>query len=215
LIDVPFEGTIVPNMGTLDFLFPATRKALLVVIYGRPDEEFYLRELLRAAGKGHGVVQRELGNLVKSGVVVREKRKSRTYFRANKECPVYQELKNLVLKTAGLVDLLGEFLERIEGIQFAFVYGSVARGEEKPESDIDLTVIGGCSFADVVSALAPAQEQLGREINPTVYPPEEFKTKAQNKNHFIRALLDGKKIFVIGSERELGRLVQSRPSGQT
>jgi len=195
-------------MGTLDLLFPATRKALLVVLFGRSDEEFYLRELVRTAGKGHGVVQRELINLVQSGVVTREERKGRTYFRANKECPVYQELKNLILKTAGLVDLLHGALKEAEGVRIAFVYGSFARGEEKPESDIDLTVIGNCSFADVVSALAPAQEQLGRDINPTVYPPKEFKTKAKRKNHFIRSLLDGEKMFVIGSERELERLVQ-------
>lgn len=193
-------------MGTVDSLFPATRKKLLAVLYGRAGEEFYLRELVRVAGKGHGVVQRELQNLVQGGLVLREERKGRTYFRANRQCPIFEELKRIIVKTAGLVDVIYDAIGSVKGIEIAFVYGSVARGEEGPDSDVDVAIIGKCSFKSVVSALTPAQEILGREINPTVFPATEFSKKAKGKHHFVRSLLDGEKIFVIGSEHDLERL---------
>lgn len=190
-------------MGTIDSLFPVTRKKLLALLYGRPDEEFYLRELLRAAGAGHGVVQRELSNLVEGGIVVREERKGRIYFRANRQCPIFDELRSLIVKTAGLSDVIYEALAGVKGIMIAFIFGSVARGEEGSDSDVDIAVIGKCSFRSVVAAIAPAQEALGREVNPTVFPPAEFAMKAKRKDHFVRSLLDGEKIFVIGSEHDL------------
>jgi predicted nucleotidyltransferase len=193
-------------MGTIDSLFPATRKKLLAVLYGRAGEEFYLRELVRVAGKGHGVVQRELLNLVEGGLVVREERKGRTYFRANQHCPIFEELKRIIVKTAGLVDVIYDALESMEGVEIAFIYGSISRGEEGPDSDVDVALIGNLSFKNVVSALAPAQEILGREVNPTVFRAAEFSKKAKEKNHFVRSLLDGEKIFVIGSEHDLERL---------
>lgn len=179
-----------------------------MVLFSHFEEELYLRELVRAAGKGHGVVQRELGNLVLSGVITKEKKKGRTYYSANKASPIYQELKAMIRKTAGLVDQIRESLEVLPGLQVAFIFGSMARGEERPESDIDLAVITTSSFTEVASALAEAQARLGREINPTVYPPGEFSSKARAKNHFVRSLLSGEKIFVIGSSRELERLAQ-------
>jgi len=193
-------------MGTIDSLFPVTRKKLLAVLYGKAGEEFYLRELVRAAGKGHGVVQRELQNLVEGGLVVREERKGRTYFQANRQCPIFDELKRIIVKTAGLVDVIYDVLESMKGIEIAFIYGSIARGEEGPDSDVDVAIIGNLSFKNVVSALAPAQGILGREINPTVFRATEFSKKAKEKNHFVRSLLDGEKIFVIGSEHDLERL---------
>ncbi len=197
-------------MGTLDSIFPATRQSLLVQLYGRPDQEFYHLELVRAVGKGHGAVQRELENLVSGGLVVREKRKGRTYFQANRQCPIFEELRRIVVKTAGLVELLQEALGATKGVAIAFVYGSIARGQETPESDVDLALIGTLSFKKSIASLAPVQDALGREINPTLFTPREFTQKAHRRNHFVRALLDEEKLFIIGTAKDLGRLT-SKP----
>jgi predicted nucleotidyltransferase len=193
-------------MGTLEKLMPATRRKILTALFRNPGEEYYLREIIREAGKGLGSVQRELENLVQAGLVVREKRKGRTYFRANPECPIFEEIKGIVRKTAGLVDVLREALAGVEGVKLAFVYGSVARGDERPESDVDIAVIGKCAFKSVVGALSGVQETLGREANPTVYSTREFAKKAKGRHHFVNTILEGEKIFVIGNESDLRRL---------
>ncbi|MHC4715196.1 MAG: nucleotidyltransferase domain-containing protein [Planctomycetota bacterium] len=131
------------------------------------------------------------------------------FFQANPACPVFSELKGLVSKTAGAADVLtsalGPLADRIEG---AFIYGSVARGKEKPESDVDVFVVGDVRFADVVSAVSGSEDILAREVNPTVMPVDEFKAKVKGGNAFIRRLLKGGKIFLIGSEDDLERLAR-------
>jgi predicted nucleotidyltransferase len=91
-------------------------------------------------------------------------------------------------------------------IEAAFVYGSVASHREQADSDVDLLVIGKASFTDVVTALNPAQKTLRREINPTVFPVSEFRAKLAAKNHFLRSVMAGQKVFVLGSEDELRKL---------
>jgi predicted nucleotidyltransferase len=91
-------------------------------------------------------------------------------------------------------------------IQAAFIFGSMVSGEFNQSSDLDVMVIGDISFADVVSALSPLQEVLSREINPSVYPPTEFKAKLSEEQHFLKSVLNSPKIFIIGNENELDEL---------
>jgi len=124
-------------------------------------------------------------------------------------------LKSLITKTVGVAETLHNALTPLaDRIVIAFVYGSIARGEEKRQSDIDLLVVGSASFSEVVKALHSAQETLGREINPTVYPVEEFRSRIAEEHYFIRDVLSGEKIFVIGDEHELKRLAEERLAGQ-
>ncbi|MBN2464596.1 nucleotidyltransferase domain-containing protein [candidate division WOR-3 bacterium] len=200
-------------MGTLphdrigEVLFGRSRRAVLALLYGHADEEFYLREIIRAAGVGQGAMQRELETLVGAGLVLRRSHGRQVYFRANPESPVYKELRSLLLKTAGVADVLREALASLSRrINVAFVYGSVARGEERRASDVDLLVIGEASFAQVTCALAPAQRRLGREVNPTVYAPAEFAQKLAAGHHFLRNVTGREKLFLFGNEHDLRRL---------
>jgi predicted nucleotidyltransferase len=183
---------------------------LLVSLFKQPDRRFYLRELVRLVGTGQGSVQRELGNLVAAGIVTRQAQDGRIYFQANAACPISPELRSMVLKTDGLVHLLRDALTPLSEICLAFVHGSMASGQEQPESDVDLVVIGDVSFRDVVRALGPAQKKVGREINPTVYPEAEFSKKVRKKHHFVTTLLDRPRLYVIGNEDELGKLAGKR-----
>jgi len=186
-------------------------RVILATLYGRPDEEFYLRELARVAATTASSLQRDLAALVSAGIILRAVRGHQVYFRANRACPVFDELRGLVVKTFGIVDVLKQVLQPLsDGIEAAYVYGSVARGEEGATSDIDLFVLGEVSFGDVIEALAPAQRTLGREINPTVFPPVEFADKAHEGNHFVTTVLAEKKLFVIGGENELESVVRTR-----
>ncbi len=188
-------------------LFGHTRSALLALLYGHAEESFYLRQLIRTVGAGHGALQRELKHLTDMGLIVRRVQGNQVLYRANAQSPIFREIKSLITKTVGIHDAIRSALAALEAeIQVAFVYGSVARQKEQANSDVDLMVLGSAPFGEVVSALGPAQRVLGREINPTVFPISEFRSKLAAGNHFLRSVMKDKKLFVLGSEHELAKL---------
>jgi predicted nucleotidyltransferase len=209
-------GILLPIMGSKAVssnvplpLFGKTRQALLSLLYARADEAHLQESLIQLAALGRGTVQRELEFLARAGVVRRTVHGRQVYFQANPDCPIYPELRGLIVKTAGVGDALRVALAPLaERIRAAFIYGSVARGAERRASDVDVMVIGEVSFAETADALGRAQEAIGREINSSVYPPEEFRAKLAAKHHFLRSVLKGEKIFLIGDERELARLAK-------
>ncbi len=190
-------------------LFGKTKQAVLGLLYGRADISFYTKQILDAVKTGRGTVQRELKNLTDTGIIIREVQGRQVYYQANEKCPIFNELKSIVRKTFGLADVLRQSLTpKADEVRVAFIFGSVARNADDRRSDIDLIVVGKISFGDVVSLLSPAEEILGREINPVVYPVPEFRKKAKEDHHFVKTVLEGEKIFLIGDEKELRRLVK-------
>ena len=214
----PKKSTIVPNMSTFAFsdnlsvtLFGKTRRAVLSLLYTHADESFYLRQIARSAAAGLGSVQRELQSLHSVGIITRTASGRQVYYKANTQCPVFAELKTLIMKTAGAGDVLKTALAPLaDRITVAFIYGSVAAGTEKRESDIDIMVVGKLTFAEVVTALQKAQQTLGREINPSVYPEAEFKAKLATDNHFLKSVVNTPILFLVGGKRELARLAKKR-----
>ncbi len=204
-------GTEIDFSGPANILFGKTRRAILSLLFTHADESFYLRQIVRASGCGLGPVQRELRLLTEAEILRRAVSGRQVYFQANPQSPIFPELKSLVAKTAGFSDALRNALSPIASlIKVAFLYGSVARGEEKRASDVDLLVVGEASFSDVVLNLQATQETLGREINPTVYAEAEFRSKVREKHPFLTSVLNGPKIFLIGNDDELGRLAGKR-----
>lgn len=200
-------STQVSSFSLSNVLFGRTRRAILGLLYGHPDEAYYLRQLVRSAGLGLGAAQREVKRLAEAGIIRRTVQGHQVYYQANPECPLFGELKSLVVKTAGAADALRDGLASLGSrIRVAFIYGSVAGLKQKSGSDVDLMVIGDVSFGDVVAALGAAQELLHREINPTVYSPAEFKRKLKARHHFLSSVLKTEKVFVMGDQHELARL---------
>jgi predicted nucleotidyltransferase len=214
----PTWGTNAPIMSTppkIDqlgtTLFGKTRRAILTLLFSHVGESFYLRQLTRSLGVGMGAVQRELKALVDAGIISRNAHGHQVYYQANSQSPIFKELKSLVVKTAGVGDVLRTALSPLaDRIDTAFIYGSIARGEERKSSDIDVLIVGNVTFADVTSVLSSAQETIGREINPTVYPRTEFLSKVRTGHHFLSSVLDGEKLFLIGDKDELERMVEKR-----
>src|SRR6266851_9205524 len=117
----------------------------------------------------------------------------------------------LLLKTAGVVDVVREALAPLSGrIRAAFVFGSAARGELRSDSDVDVLVVGDVPFPAVADALAGAQTRLGRDVNPTVYPPVEFRKKLRAGHHFLTTVLREPRLFAVGGPDELARLGAER-----
>ncbi|MCD6308894.1 MAG: nucleotidyltransferase domain-containing protein [Candidatus Latescibacteria bacterium] len=192
-------------------LFGGTRRAVLSVLFRNPDQTYYLRQMIRLIGAGQGAVQRELKRLAEAGILTRSRVGKQVYFQANPQCPIYSELRTIILKTSGLADVLRTSLNPLSNhIRVAFIYGSFASGRDTAASDIDTIVIGDAPFKDVVQALQKAQSLLSREVNPTVYPVKEFSDKMTKNHHFVTKVIKGDKIFLIGDEHELAGLA-SKP----
>ena len=161
-------------------------------------------------------MQRELAQLTEAGLIRRWQSGHQVYFQANSDSPVFKELKNLIAKTAGAAEAIREALLPLsDRISLAFVYGSVARGEETQQSDVDVLIVGHISFAEAVKALRMAQERLERDVNPTVYPLAEFRSRLAEQHYFIREVLSGPKIFIVGDGDELERLAGARVAAET
>lgn len=202
-------GAIFQNDSLSATLFGKTRRAVLALLYSHVDESFYLRQITRAAGAGMGAVQREVKNLAEAGIIRRTTSGRQVYYQANPECPVYDELKSLIMKTVGMGDVFRAALAPLENrIHVAFLFGSLVQGNQRLESDVDIMVVGDVTFAEVVSILSGFQETVRREINPVVYPPEEFRSKLAANHHFLKSVLDDTKFFLIGDQYELEKLAQ-------
>jgi predicted nucleotidyltransferase len=185
-------------------LFGAYRREVLALLLLHPEISLHVREIARATGKIPGTVLRELNQLADVGVLLRKSVGNQVHFQANPACPIHEELRGILKKTSGLADVLREALEPLAGrIKAAFVYGSVARGDERAGSDVDVMIVGDPKLADVVHALAPAHEALRREINPNVYRTAEFGAKLAEGEPFLQRVMEDRKIYLIGGEDDL------------
>ncbi|MGE0128758.1 MAG: nucleotidyltransferase domain-containing protein [Blastocatellales bacterium] len=161
-----------------------------------------MREIERQSGLADATVRQELRRLSRLGVVESRRDGNRTYYRANIRHPLYPDIRGLTLKTSGLAGVLREALTH-PGIRLAFVFGSMAAGAEKAESDVDLMVVGAVSLRQLSKLLSGVSAKVGREINPHVLTAEEFVRRKKARDHFVSAVSGAPKLFVIGSEDEL------------
>ena len=217
---VPNLGMIVPNMGTkavardsapietglADALFTPVQQRVLGLLFGQPDRSFQGNELIRLAESGTGAVHRFLTRLTQAGLVTIERIGNQKHYRANRESPIFGELRGLMEKTSGLVIPLREALAAHGAkIAAAFVYGSIAKRTDRAASDIDLMVISrDLSYVDLNEALEAAEATLSRPINPNLMTPEEWRRKRVQKGSFAARIAAQPRLFLIGSDDELG-----------
>lgn len=185
-------------------LFTNYRSRVLGLLLLHPERTYYLREIARLTSTIPGTLKRELDKLLEVGLLTVKKVGNQNHYQANRECPIYEDLANVLRKTSGLVDvLMSGLLPLSEKIKSAFVFGSVARGNVNAKSDIDLMLIGEHTYAEVVSQMHPLQEQLGREINPKIFTVEEWQKLMRDNGAFVHDVLSKTKLFIIGNEQQL------------
>ena len=188
-----------------DALFTATQQRVLGCLFGQPGRSFTVSELIQITGAGSGAVQREVARLAGSGLLNMAQVGNQKGYRANPQSPIHDELATIVRKTFGLAAPLREALLPIaDAITAAFVFGSVAKGQDTASSDIDLMLISeSLTYGEVMAALHPVAEQLDRTINPTLYSPAELKQRIATGNSFVTRVLAQPRIWLLGGEHEL------------
>jgi predicted nucleotidyltransferase len=191
---------------TAAFLLGQTRSAVLGALLLHPESSLHVRELARLTGASPGSLHRDLRAMAELGLLVRQEVGRQVHYRANTDSPIFPELSGLLRKTAGVVDVLRDALAPVaDKIARAFVYGSIAGGTEHAYSDVDVMIVGEVDFGDAVVALAPAQEKLRREINPTVLTTSEFDRKLKESDGFVSQVWKGPKLWLIGDEKGRAR----------
>jgi predicted nucleotidyltransferase len=191
----------------IDLMFSGYRRKLLAVLLMRPEEDFHVRELERITGIPAGSLHRELKALSAAGLLTRTEQGNQVRYRADRSLPIYEELASIFRKTAGLADVLRDALQPLaDRIALAFVFGSLASGQERTKSDIDIFIISRVSLLEVVEALGEAQEYLAREVNPVVMSRAKFLSARKRKDRFVSRVLAEPKIFVLGNAGDLTEL---------
>lgn len=188
-----------------DALFTHTQQRVLGALFGAPGRSLSVSELIQRTGAGSGAVQREVARLAGSGLLAVESIGRQKRYRANPEAPIYAELVGIVRKTFGLAAPLREALSPFgPAVRAAFVFGSVAKGEDTGRSDIDLLVLSDTlAYGELMAALEPVSEALGRRVNPTLYTVEDFTARRRSGQTFLARVMAQPRIWVIGGEHAL------------
>ncbi|MBW2460911.1 MAG: nucleotidyltransferase domain-containing protein [Deltaproteobacteria bacterium] len=192
-------GKLASRRSLAGALFSSTQARLLALLFGQPDRSFFTSEIITDVKAGSGAVQRQLKRLTEAGLVTVSRVGRQTHYRANTASPIFAELSSIVRKTVGVAEPLREALAPLaDRLDLALVYGSVAKGTDRSESDIDLMLVShDLSLEEVYRALADTETALGREIRPMLYTPDELDRRL-GKSAFVKRVLAGDTIVLIG-----------------
>ena len=185
-------------------LFKEYRRQVLGLLLLQPDQSFHMREIARLTHTQPGTLHKELAKLAEAGILKKTLQGNQTYYQANANCILFDELSSIMRKTSGLADVLRQALQPLtDKLQFAAVYGSVASGKATSASDIDVLLVGNAGYAEAVAALYPAQQELGREINPKLYSVNEWQDALDAQSGFIKQILASPMLPILGDTDDI------------
>lgn len=198
-------------MSISNALFTKTQQRVMGLLYGKPDQAFYTNQIVRLVSMGSGTVTRELARLSETGLLLARQEGNQLYYQANPQNPIYHELLAIVKKTFGVADVLRDALAPLLGqMDLVFVYGSIAKGNATASSDVDVLMLADAlAYAEVMAALQVAEESLARKVNPTIYTMAQVQQKLAEGNAFLSRIVAQDKIWIKGSDDDLGKLAQN------
>jgi predicted nucleotidyltransferase len=187
-------------------LFTGTQQRVLGLLFGQPERSFFATELIGLTGSGSGAVQRELQRLTVSGLVTVTRKGNQKHYQANRNAPIFEELRGIALKVFGPAEALRAVIAPLaKRIQSAWLYGSVAKGADRAQSDLDVLIVADdLTLEEVYTALRPAEKRLGRAVSPTLYTRKDFERRRAAKNPFLSKVLAGERILLVGEDHGAG-----------
>ncbi len=201
------EDKIQKSLG--EALFQKIKRQLLSLFFLNPDKSYYHREIIRLLKSSPGSVEKELKNLVDAEILNTEFSGNRRYYQVNQNCFIYNDLREIVIKTFGVVDILRQALEPLKDkIEIAFIYGSVAQKTDTGNSDIDVLFVSDLSFREFAVLLKPLEDVLQREINFSIYPITILQKENLEENHFMSSVVKTKIIPILGEVDVFTRLAK-------
>lgn len=200
------RGAVSTSSRMASALFSLTQQRMLGLLFGQPDRRFFANELITLTGSGSGAVQRELQRLTDSGLVTATKEGGRRYFQANPSAPLFAELQSIMRKTVGAAEPIRAALAPLTSqVQLALIYGSVAKGQEVASSDLDLLVVSdSLTLEELYAALSPAEREISRKVNVTLYTSAEYRRRRTQRSPFLTRVLTSEHVTLIGSAHEFG-----------
>jgi predicted nucleotidyltransferase len=195
----------------IDTIFSPVQQDILAATYDAPERWWYLSELAAQSNRTVSSLQRDLKSFTDGGLLESRRDGGRVYYRAGLNSALFAPLREVVERSLGIeTQLLKAVAPLTDQIEVLFIYGSVAKGDERPGSDVDLACVGSIGLADLTRVLRPLEKKFRREFNATCYSPDEFSEKLYAGNHFLNALRDEPKIFIVGDENVFGRRRRKR-----
>ncbi len=196
-------------------IWPKARREIIGLLFTRPDDEWHLRDIARRIDLAPATVHREVVSLSDAGILNRRTVGNQVLYSANRSCPIFDELRGIAVKTTGLADVIRDALSDLSGrIEAAFIFGSFAAGEDRPDSDVDVMIVGELRLTDLVPQLRRLETGLGREVNPITMSAREFGRRAAENEHFVRRVLKEPKVFLFGDEDDLERIAGGGQASQ-
>ncbi|MGP2769483.1 nucleotidyltransferase domain-containing protein [Serratia ureilytica] len=190
----------------LELLFSEYRRKVLSLLFIEAGRAFHVREIARRTATQAGTLHKELSRLAESGILLRQRQGNQICYQANADCLIFPELAAIFRKVCGPAECLRQTLAAFgESIERAFIFGSVASGKATAASDIDVLIVGKLSFAEVIQAVYPLQATLGREINPKLYSPEEWRAALAENSAFIQDIMDKPQLWIVGDKDDAGQ----------
>jgi predicted nucleotidyltransferase len=174
------------------------RVKILSHFFSRPGEDLHVRRVAADLGEPVGTVARELARLERAGLFASLRIGNQRRYSLCAESPILDDLRNIFLKTMGVGAELRAALEKVRGVQLAFIYGSYATGKAHAVSDIDLMVVGDVGDRVLAPAVAVVERRLKRPINYALYTRAEAGRRVGRKGDFVHEVLSEPKIMLIG-----------------
>lgn len=182
------------------------KRKILSLFFLNLKKKFYARQIQRLLGEDYKSVQRELKLLAEYRILVCKSEGNLILYKLNENCPIYTELKAIIYKTEGFFNILLKKLKNLRGLNFAFIYGSVADGNERSDSDIDLMVIGNANYDELIGAVLKTEDKINRKINLAFYSKKDFAANIKSRKFFFTNIHKCKKTFLIGGENEFNQI---------
>lgn len=201
------DNTNMVGMSSLAGIFATPTLAALLAVFAREsDHSFYQKELVERTGGSLYLVQRELKRLETAGLVTRTPRGRHVEYQARLDHPAFPGLREALLRSVALGDVLRDALSDAEGVRLAFVFGSLARGEDAADSDVDLFVVGDLGLRDVATRVVPHLRDIGREPNIVVMSERDFSERVVSGEHFVTTVLAAPRLWLVGDDGELAAI---------
>jgi len=178
---------------------------ILKLFFKDPEKEYYFREIAKNLNKEPSHYQKYLDNLVADKVLLDERRGNMRFFRLNEKHPLYKEIKSIISKTTGLENELKELIDILDNVECAFVFGSIAKGTENNNSDVDLMLIGDIDQNALIAQISSLEGKIAREINYHIYSRQEIIKKIKERDGFISNILLSPIIKLKGNPYDFAR----------